>query len=150
MALQVLNQSGTKVVESGPDRFNVAVTGYDVFDGNNDGIFEPGEDGGGLIVRRVEVMNDGGLTLPAGAHMTFPATGSFRHPSGSQLTEAVIMRLGVNSSTLLPEEFPMSIGSVLITGRSSLAARHLPLVTRHSSLVTHHSPSSFVTQCSTM
>jgi hypothetical protein len=63
---QVVGKGG-KVVERASDRFNAAVLRFTCFDGNEDGIFEPGADGGGLQLRNVQVKNNGGLTLPTGA-----------------------------------------------------------------------------------
>ena len=41
-----------------------------------DGIFEPGEDGEGVVVRDIVCKNNGGLTLPSGSTIDFPSTGT--------------------------------------------------------------------------
>jgi hypothetical protein len=89
-----------------------------VHDGNNDGIFEPGEDGLGLTVHRVAVENNGGLTLPAGTVMNLVRGSANRQRiDGEKVNKwttpsANLPSMTVGEARVMPEVFHQAIPAV--------------------------------------
>jgi hypothetical protein len=92
---------------------------YAVHDGNNDGIFEPGEDGLGLTVHRIAVENNGGLRLPVGTVMNLVRGSADPHRIDGDATPvqwtvpaAAVPSMAVGEALVMPEAFHQAIPAV--------------------------------------
>lgn len=123
------------------DRFNAAVTRYFIMDHNDDRIFEPGTE---VFISRVNLMNNGGLTLPGGAVLQFPSTPSAISANITEVLPPLGVRAGMESKTtyrlLIPDApGPVKNGNYAAT---SVVTSHITTLGRvyPESLIRHELP----------
>lgn len=66
----VVNYNNERI-EQGNKRYNAKVTGFTIKGCVDDNVYEPGEE---IFIEKVEITNDGNLTLPAGCLLTLKRT----------------------------------------------------------------------------
>ena len=91
------------IIETGSDKYHATVISYLVMDDNNDGIYEPNSD---LYINNVEWINNGALSMPSGAIVSFPST-SYIQMDANDIS--ILPSANINETFTDPHQFKCHI-----------------------------------------
>lgn len=93
----VTSETGA-ITEVSGRKYTLRTVGYQVEGEKDDNIFEPGEN---IVIHSLAVVNTGGMTLPAGARVSFPSTDCFL----SENDEFILPNIAPGESLTIPTTF---------------------------------------------
>ena len=94
-----------RLIEVDPDKYHASVIGYTITDENNDGIYEPNSD---FFITNVKWTNNGAMTMPSGAILSFLSTG---HITNDTNDISVLPGIYVNQVLVDPHRFKCHINA---------------------------------------
>ena len=111
LLFRVLDPITNMIIDQGSSLFDLAVTSFQLFAVEDDGIFEPGES---VFISNVTVTNTGGMILPPGTMIQFPTlNNSSKHPFfSSNMIYAIPQPILPGGIFQIPFQFYGTIGDV--------------------------------------
>ncbi|KAL3678957.1 hypothetical protein R1sor_021913 [Riccia sorocarpa] len=102
----ILKSPQGEIIEKAKSRYNCAVCQYRVRSTSRDGIISPGS---AVIIDKVVVHNNGGMTLPAGTVLSFAVTGAVLTSGKGKKKVEILPALGKNKRHKCTTTFSFSL-----------------------------------------